>query len=271
MNSPTRQSANTSITDQLGKSISLPSEPLRIVSLVPSQTELLYDLGLGEEVVGITKFCIHPDTWFRAKTRVGGTKKVDVEIVRFLNPNLVLANKEENLPEEIRAIEAFCPVWTSDISTVEQALDMIHQIGKMTGTIEKATDTVSQVNHAFHGLTFDKTYRCAYMIWKDPWMAAGGDTFINAMLRACGMENVLETHLRYPVLQWSELIALKPEVVLLSSEPYPFKMKDLQILYEILPEVKLRLVDGEIFSWYGSRMLMAPEYFRWLRNGLEEG
>ena len=269
MNPPIRQSANSSIVDQLGKEILLPTAPLRIVSLVPSQTELLFSLGLDEEVVGITKFCIHPDHWFRSKNRVGGTKKLDINKIRSLQPNLVIANKEENTLEDVTAIETFCPVWTSDISNFSDAVDMINRIGDLTGTSEKASVMVNEISREFSNISISRVYRAAYLIWKNPWMAAGGGTFINVMLNACGMKNVLENMDRYPAIEIDSLVQKNIEILLLSSEPYPFKISDLEQLREILPKVKIMLVDGELFSWYGSRMLMAPAYFKEVREQME--
>ena len=270
MNSPIRSSVNSSIvSDQLGKAIHLPEAPLRIVSLVPSQTELLFDLGLEEEVVGITKFCIHPHTWFRSKTRVGGTKKLNIDLIRSLEPNLVIANKEENNPEEVSAIETFCQVWTSDISTIDQALGMMKSLGELTQKRERAMELEGRIRSEFSDLYFPGTYRCAYLIWKDPYMVAGGDTFINDMLKAAGMDNVYQEEKRYPVKNLPELSRENIQILLLSSEPYPFKINNLEDLSKALPNSKIILVDGEMFSWYGSRMKYAPAYFKTLREKLE--
>jgi ABC-type Fe3+-hydroxamate transport system substrate-binding protein len=254
------------VIDQLGKNIPLPATPLRIVSLVPSQTELLYDLGLDKEVVGITKFCIHPEEWFRTKIRIGGTKKVNIAKIRTLAPNLVIANKEENNPEDISAIESFCPVWTSDISTLGQALDMIERIGELTFSKNRARELALKISLEFSRLSFPAIYRCAYMIWKDPWMVAGGNTFINDMMEACGLQNAWKDEQRYPTIELPELQYRSIQILFLSSEPYPFKFSDLNELTKILPEVKIVLVDGELFSWYGSRMQYSPAYFKELRN-----
>jgi len=248
-----------SFTDQLGATVSLPGIPRRIVSLVPSQTELLFDLGLEEEVVGITKFCVHPESWFRSKARVGGTKQVHVDKVRALQPDLVIANKEENLKEDVDAIRAFCPVWTSDITDISSALEMISGIGEITGRGAEASRIREKIQRGLAAIV-PNPRKVVYIIWKDPFMAAGGDTFIHAMLDACGWDNLLAGQRRYPELSLEELKALAPEYVLLSSEPYPFKTKHLEDLSKVLPESKILLVDGEMFSWYGSRMLQFSNY-----------
>jgi ABC-type Fe3+-hydroxamate transport system substrate-binding protein len=270
MNSPIRQSANPLIVvDQIGKKIAVPRQPLRIVSVVPSQTELLHTLGLEEEVVGITRFCVHPDAWQRTKQRVGGTKKLNIELIRSLRPNLVIANKEENTLKDVQAIATFCPVWTSNVDTFSSALDMIHRIGELTNTSEIAAQLVHGISTGFSSLLFKPTYRCAYLIWRNPWMAAGTKTFIHEMLKACGMFNIMEGQERYPTIEIRDLIEKDIQILLLSSEPYPFKVKDLEELSNILPEVKLMLVDGEMFSWYGSRMLHFPSYFKMIREKID--
>lgn len=249
-------------TDQTGRNVSLPVQPHRIISLVPSQTELLADLGLNEEVVGITKFCIHPQEWFRTKIRIGGTKQVSMNRIHELKPDLIIANKEENVKEQVEELANHYPVWVSDVNNLADVLDMIYSIGTLTGTENKATDIVAQIKTGFSGLkTRDKKPNTAYLIWKDPYMTAGGDTFIHSMLEACGFENVYKSQRRYPQISIAELQASNCEILLLSSEPYPFGQKHIDELQQYLPDTKILLVDGEMFSWYGSRLLYAPQYF----------
>ena len=177
-----------STTDQLGRTISLKEKPLRIISLVPSQTELLYDLGLDKEVVGITKFCIHPEEWFRTKTRVGGTKKLDFEKIKSLKPDLIIGNKEENEEGQIKELMNHYNVWMSDIKTLEDALRMIEWIGNFTGKREKALELVAKIKTSFRQLLFYSDsfpkHKVAYLIWHEPMMTIGSDTFINYMLHA---------------------------------------------------------------------------------------
>jgi ABC-type Fe3+-hydroxamate transport system substrate-binding protein len=253
-------------TDHIGQRIDLPQRPLRIVSLVPSQTELLFDLGLEKETVGITKFCVRPKSWFREKKRVGGPKSVNIEALRALQPDLVLANKEENIREEIIAIAGFCPVWTSDISTLEQAIDMINTVGEMTQTTEKAKVIIARIREGFTGLNKGSTLvKTAYFIWQEPYMVAGGDTFISDMMAHCGLDNIFKNRTRYPITTPEELQQLGCECVLLSSEPFPFKASHHAALQAVLPGMKIVLADGEMFSWYGSRLVLAPGYFKSLR------
>lgn len=249
------------ITDMTGRQVLLPEVPKRIVSLVPSQTELLYDLGLDEEVVGITKFCIHPEPWFRSKRRVGGTKTVHRHIIDELHPDLIIANKEENTREQIEELASVYPVWISDITTVEHALQMIKQVGIITGREVAATELVRAIAAGFAGLPIaSHQRRVAYYIWKDPWMCAGGDTFISDVITKMGWLNVCEHLARYPEVSLQDLQALQPDLVLLSSEPYPFKDKHIAEITAAVPCAEVKLVDGEMFSWYGSRMRHAIPY-----------
>ncbi len=238
--------------------------PQRIISVVPSQTELLYDLGLEQEVIGITKFCVHPEKWFRSKTRVGGTKTLHIDQIIALNPDLILANKEENVQEQIESLQEFTEVYVSDIQNVADALQMIRSVGALVGKAEVAGQMAAAIQNRFDALkeTISTPRRVAYLIWKDPFMAVGRNTFIHNIIEIAGWKNVFEHHLRYPETAAGELRSLNPEVVMLSSEPYPFGEKHLAAIQAILPEARLLLVDGEMFSWYGSRMLPAVGYIQ---------
>jgi ABC-type Fe3+-hydroxamate transport system substrate-binding protein len=256
--------------DQTGRNITLNKTPQRIISLVPSQTELLFDLGLTEEVIGITKFCIHPDEWFRSKTRIGGTKELKMDIIHQLQPDLIIANKEENVKEQIEELEKHFPVWVSDVNNLDDAYKMIEQIGLLTWKQQLANKIMLQAKEGFAKLpTQDSQLRTAYLIWQKPYMTVGGDTFINAMLEAAGFENIYADKTRYPEITIDELRIVNCQLLFLSSEPYPFKQKHIDELQSLLPNTKIVLADGEIFSWYGSRLLQAPAYFSNLRNQLK--
>jgi ABC-type Fe3+-hydroxamate transport system substrate-binding protein len=245
----------------LGRDVEFNYPPKRIISVVPSQTELLYNLGLDAEVVGITKFCVHPDEWFRTKTRIGGTKKLNIEKIRELNPDLIIANKEENEREQIEELAKEFPVWISDIQNIPQALQMMQVVGQLTGTEAKANELVDEIVASFTNLqkaTIPKSV--AYFIWYNPWMSVGGDTFISNMIQTIGWQNVLKDQSRYPEITLEQLKAYNPELVLLSSEPFPFKEKHIEEIKAALPDVNVKLVDGEMFSWYGSRMKEAVGY-----------
>lgn len=256
-------------TDQLGRTIALAAPPQRIVSLVPSQTELLYHMGLDAEVAGITKFCIHPAHWQGAKPRIGGTKNVNIEKIKSLNPDLVIANREENVQQQVEALAKQFPVWVSDVNTLPEALHMIQAIGKLTGKEATATNMVRDIQKGFE--TFVKTPPAptvVYLIWQEPCMSVGGDTFIHHMLQHAGYTNVLKNRTRYPTLTADELKTLQPDYLFLSSEPYPFCQKHVKGFQNILPQAKIALVDGEMFSWYGSRLRQAPHYFKMLQQQL---
>jgi ABC-type Fe3+-hydroxamate transport system substrate-binding protein len=252
-------------TDQLGRTIRIKFPPRHIVSLVPSQTELLYSLGLDEEVTGITKFCIHPESWFRNKIRIGGTKQLKPDLIESLQPDLIIANKEENEKEQVEALAAKFPVWISDIKNLEEACAMIRSVGELTNRAGKANAIAGDIEERFSRFqataTGGKIRKAAYFIWKNPWMAAGGDTFIHSMLGICRLENVYANDGRYPETTLDELALRKPEIVLLSSEPYPFAEKHIAEIAAVLPDARIITVDGELFSWYGSRLLDAPAYF----------
>jgi ABC-type Fe3+-hydroxamate transport system substrate-binding protein len=243
------------------------THPYRIVSLVPSQTELLYDLALEKEVIGITKFCIHPELWHRNKTRIGGTKNIHPEIIRGLQPTLILANKEENVKEQVEPLRELCPVYVSDISDLSGALEMIRHVGELTGRETRAAALIATIQNGFDRLGGNNApIPCAYFIWKDPWMVAGGDTFINDMLERAGFVNVFRDRLRYPIIDRDILAASGCRQILLSSEPYPFQEKHIREFRAFLPGVRVCLVDGEMFSWYGSRLQYAPAYFQDLKK-----
>ncbi len=256
-------------TDQMHRTIAVPTLPRRIISLVPSQTELLHDLGLGDRVVGITRFCIRPAAWFRSKPRVGGTKKVDLGKVRALRPDLIIANKEENERADVEALEREFPVWISDIDDLGGALDMVRRVGDLTDAAAAAERIAKGIEAGFAALHVPGPPRkAAYLIWREPWMGAGPGTFIGDMLRRCGLVNVFEDRAeRYPTIGLEELAAAGPDLVLLSSEPYPFKARHIPELQRALPAASVRLVEGEPFCWYGSRLLEAPAYFSGLLGG----
>jgi len=259
------------LKDQLGREVKVDTNsPQRIISLVPSQTELLFDLGLDEEIVGITKFCIHPENKVRQKTKTGGTKKLNIEKIKSLHPTLIIANKEENTKEQVEELAKSFPVWISDVTDLPGVLEMILSVGKMTGKKREAEELSREISENIARLApLRETKSAAYFIWKKPLMVAGKGTFINDMMKRCGFQNCfqnLDGH--YPEISAEQLKQAKPELVLLSSEPYPFKEKHLSEFQKICPEAKVILVDGEIFSWYGSRLLQAPEYFRKLAEKL---
>lgn len=264
------------VQDQTGNSFFIYSPPRRIISLVPSLTELLYSLDLDKEVIGITKFCVHPDAWFRTKTRIGGTKNVNVELVKSLQPDLVIASKEENVKEQVEAIRSFCPVYCTNITTIEDSYHVMEQVGMITDRKTKADQLIQSVQQRFAGLPVElKPMNAVYLIWQEPYMTIGGDTFIHDMMKLAGFHNVFALEKRYPQVTIEELQKRNIEVVLFSSEPFPFKQKHIELFSAqwikanpLRTPPLLRIVDGEMFSWYGSRTLYAADYFRKLRESL---
>lgn len=262
----------TTYIDQLGRSIYLPQCPQRIVSLVPSQTELLHYWGLGDQVVGITKFCLHPEAWYRSKKRVGGTKMVDFERLGALKPDLIIGNKEENSQGDIEALYKQYPVWMSDIYTLADAFDMMQRLGDVVGKTFAAKRLVERLTADFLGLVpiGQEPLRVAYFIWRGPWMVAAPNTFINDLLKRGGWRNAFDHQTRYPIVTEAEIQKAQPDVVFLSSEPYPFKEKHKAELEALCPKAQVLTVDGELFSWYGSRLLHTADYIKNLWQKLVE-
>jgi ABC-type Fe3+-hydroxamate transport system substrate-binding protein len=256
-------------TDQIGNTIRLAKSAKRIVSLVPSQTEYLHALGLEKEVVGITKFCIHPEAWFRNKKRVGGTKNVDIEKVRALKPDLIIANKEENQKEDIEALQKEFTVWTSDIFHLEDTYEMMRSVGELTNRVAKADEIISKIKNEKATFLPFSGQKVLYFIWKNPYMIVGEQTYIHHLIQEIGLSDVSKSLIdkRYPMVTIEQIKELAPDYLLLSSEPYPFKEKDLKELEE-LTGIKAIIVDGEYFSWYGSRLMGAFQYFERLKKSI---
>ena len=250
----------------MGRQVELPGPPQRIISIVPSQTELLFHLGLDEEVVGITRFCVHPMEQFKVKPKVGGTKKLDFDKIAQLNPDLIIGNKEENAQEQIIELEKQYSLWMSDISNYADAVEMIKQIGLICGRAGEAGALASQIHLDFSNFeqasSGINSRRVAYIIWQNPLMVAASNTYIHSSLGLCKFDNVFGQLEKYPKISEEDLQEAKPELILLSSEPYPFKDKHIEYFKKLCPSANVLLVDGEAFSWYGSRMLRAPVYFR---------
>lgn len=253
-------------TDPTGISISLAQPATRIISLVPSLTELLYDLELDEEVCGISKFCIHPDHWFRTKTRIGGTKNPNLSRIIDLQPDLILANKEENRKEDIRALRAHTPVYTSDIANLAGNHEAVLHIGKLTGCADKANELLREIDRnvgewkkELPKLKAQSSFAAVdhpsvlYLIWRKPYMSVGEDTYIHSMLELAGFRNYLSKASRYPAIELKSLRQDPPDIVLLSSEPYPFKPVHFEEVQAQLPGSLILPADGELFSWYGGR------------------
>ena len=231
--------------------------PDRIVSLVPSLTELLFDLGLGHRVVGCTRFCIHPEEKVKDVPIIGGTKNPRIEKILELNPDLVIANREENRKEDVEALEKECEVMVTEIDTIDQALFAIHDIGWTCGVQEQSKELIGKIQHEMEKVPDEPSVSAAYFIWRDPWMSVGHDTYIHSVMKHWNLENVYRGDKRYPKTSLHVLSLKEPELILLSNEPYPFKEKHIAEVSRHCPGANVVLVNGEWFSWYGSRMLHA--------------
>jgi ABC-type Fe3+-hydroxamate transport system substrate-binding protein len=251
-----------SLKDQIGHLVEFKQTPKRIISLVPSQTELLYDLGADCEVIGITKFCIHPQKWKKNKTIIGGTKNIHHDKIARLKPDLIIANKEENTKEDIQKLQEHFQVYTSDIFTVKESFKMMEDLGLLLNKQNDALSLIQAIKTSFESLNQATHKTVAYLIWQNPYMLAGKHTFIQSMLEIAGFSNILKSdESRYPEVAVEELRKLNSDFIFLSSEPFPFKQKHLSEI-ENQTQIKTVLVDGEMFSWYGSRMLKFSDYIR---------
>lgn len=242
----------------------------RIISLVPSQTELLIDLGLEENIVGVTKFCIHPKHLLKTKTIVGGTKNIKVDRIKNLQPDIILCNKEENTKEIVEACQQIAFTHVSDIFTLTDSLELISLYGSF---FEKQVEAKKMINKLESKIIDFKKFienkksrKVAYFIWRNPWMVAASNTFINHLLELNKFDNVYADAKRYPEVNIKDILKKKPELILLSSEPFPFKEKHITEIKEHTSNSTPILVDGEYFSWYGSRLLKAFDYFKELHS-----
>lgn len=260
------------LNDQLGHSLTFHDVPQRIVSLVPSQSEFLWDLGLEDKLCGVTRFCIHPEQMYKQVTRVGGTKDLNLDKIRALKPDLIIGNKEENSKEQIELLQKEFKVWMSDIFTLEDAYAMMLDLGRICNKSTEAqrlVETITRGMATIRGLFEFRTV--AYFIWQNPYMVSASGTFVDQVLQHAGLSNAAAAYQRYPVVSTEALRQLKPEYCFLSSEPFPFKESHLIELQRLLPNSKCCLVDGEMFSWYGSRLLQLPAYLQALKANLIGG
>ena len=254
-------------TDALGRPVRLSAPPKRIVSLVPSLTDLLHGLGLNDEVVGLTRFCERPAGWRNEKSIIGGTKQVDAERVAALEPDLILANHEENTQSDVEALGAHAPVYVTDVATVSEATQMIRHVGALVDRALAAQQMALRITERFAALPEWPPRRAAYLIWRDPYMTVGGDTFIYDVMRYGGFASPWKEATRYPEVSLDALAAADLDVILCSTEPFPFGEKDrfTSEIRDACPETTVQVVDGQLFSWYGPRLLHTPEYLRTLR------
>lgn len=260
--------------DQLKRTLQLKETPKRIVSLVPSQTELLVDLGLESLIFGVTKFCVHPNYLIKTKTVVGGTKQLHIDRVKALDPDIILCNKEENTKAMISELEAIAPVHVSNIYNLEDSYELISMYGELFQVEERAFTIVSTIKKECERFQNKiKPYprrKVAYFIWKDPWMVAASNTFIDSVLSEAGFENIFRNEKRYPEISLDDSKLKATDALFLSSEPFPFKDSHVSELRTRFPKKEIKVVDGELFSWYGSRLQYAFEYFETLHDKIKK-
>ncbi|MPS72925.1 MAG: cobalamin-binding protein [Chryseobacterium sp.] len=236
---------------------------MRVISLVPSITETLFDLGLStDEIVGRTKFCIHPENLVDKVELIGGTKNINIEKIKSLKPDLIIANKEENVKEQVEELMKDLKVLLTNIETLEDNYYLIKQLGHIFGKEEKAQFFNLRTYEAFDIPKPDKKLKVAYLIWKNPYMTIGGDTFISRILEELGFENLFKKLKRYPEVQLEDL--KNADLIFLSSEPFPFKEKHIDEIKKVCINQRIMIVDGEAFSWYGTHLGKCRNYYRQL-------
>jgi ABC-type Fe3+-hydroxamate transport system substrate-binding protein len=239
--------------DQLGRELTLSATPKRIVCLVPSLTELLAYFELDQEVVGITKFCIYPEDWYKDKERVGGTKTIDIEKIKSLNVDLIIGNKEENTKEDIEALMQIAPVWMSDVNSIEDTYHLIASLSSIFNKEELGAHLIQNLQSYFQlHATEGAGKSVLYFIWHNPGFVAGKNTYIDSYLAALGYRNCVSVE-RYPDV--NTIGEINPDVVFLSSEPFPFQESHVSYYQCLFPDAEIKLVDGERYSWYGVRTL----------------
>ncbi|MFP4025407.1 MAG: ABC transporter substrate-binding protein [Thiohalospira sp.] len=253
--------------DQTGRNIFIKENPKKIISLVPSITELLFDLGLEHEIYGITEYCIHPKEKVQTKTKIGGPKNINIALILSKNPDLIIASKEENEKQQVESLMEYSNVYVCDIKSLNDAITMIRDVGIITNKKEKAENIIRNIKNNFGSLKISPSKRksVAYLIWENPYMTINNDTFINHMLFLGGFENVFAYKKdRYPKISLQEIRAHNPDFIFLSTEPYLFTDIHVNQFKEAFPNTNIKLVNGEIFSWYGSHLIKVPDYFKHL-------
>ncbi|MDQ0593665.1 ABC-type Fe3+-hydroxamate transport system substrate-binding protein [Chryseobacterium ginsenosidimutans] len=234
---------------------------MKVVSLVPSITEALFDLGLTEhEIVGRTKFCIHPEEKVKNVTIIGGTKNINIDKIKALQPDLILANKEENIKEQVEALMDDFKVIVTNVENIEDNYYLLKNLGKIFNKEDRAQLFNLKIYEVLNEAKVNSDIKVAYLIWKNPYMTVGSDTFIHKILAEIGFENIFKDKTRYPEIQTEDLA--KADIIMLSSEPFPFKEKHIEELKEFYPDKKIMIVDGEAFSWYGTHIAKCENYFK---------
>jgi iron complex transport system substrate-binding protein len=256
--------------DHLNRTIECVFPPQRIISLCPSITETLFALGLADQIVGKTRYCIHPEEGVKRVKNVGGTKTVREDVIHALNPDLILAEKEENTKEMVESLARKNPVFVANVENWRDALNLIRDLGRLTDREERAFHLAGEIESMMQNLPRTNGRKVAYLIWKNPYMVAGNHTYIHSLLEHCGFVNVFRDHeSRYPVVSEEDLQRTAPEFLFMSTEPFPFAESHRAEMQARFPQIKVMRVDGEIFSWHGARMRKLPDYLKQLIREME--
>lgn len=253
--------------DASGVALEIARPPRRIVCLIPSTTELLCELGLADAIVGITAYCIEPRDVVRTKRKVGGEKNPDLDAIRALAPDLVIANVEENLRDHVETLRAWnVPVWVTYPRTVLDTIAFVRETGAVTGTEARAGALADELASLYEATRAATAARPAvpvfYPIWRDPYMTIGRDTYIHDVLATVGARNVFGDRERYPTVTLEEMAARSPAVIVLPDEPFRFRRAHVKD-FEAFPDVpavrdgRIHLMDGKIFCWHGPRLAEA--------------
>jgi ABC-type Fe3+-hydroxamate transport system substrate-binding protein len=277
------------VADAIGRVHALARADARIVSLVPSVTELLFELGVGDRVVGRTGFCIHPKDNIKTVPKVGGTKSVDIDAIRGLAPTHLIVNVDENEKTTVDQLASFVPnlIVTHPLGPLDN-MALYRLLGAIFGRERKA----AELCEAFQKAYSDAVGACAdlprervlYLIWKSPWMTVSRDTYISRTLAAVGWDTLeIESKDRYPKIELTPGLLSRVDRVLLSSEPYAFRERHLDEIRQLLTatdtdfvptpieetdsSVTVSLINGEMTSWYGSRAIEGMKYLSRLRTG----
>ena len=235
---------------------------MTIISLVPSITETLFDFGLTDnDVIGRTKFCIHPKDLVKNVEIIGGTKNLNIEKIKSLKPDLIIANKEENDKSQVEELAKYFRVWVTDISTLSDNQNFLWEMGMVLKKRAVAENFIKQIDALFSETKNSKNdNKVAYLIWRNPYMTVGSDTFIHEIIEKLGFQNLFRDQKRYPEVSIDEM--KEADYIFLSTEPFPFQQKNIEELQKELPDQKIILVDGEAFSWYGTHLAKCRDYFQ---------
>ncbi len=249
--------------DDLKREVYLENTPQRVVCLCPSITETLVEMGAN--VVGRTKFCIHPKEKIKNIAIVGGTKQVHYDKIDSLKPDLIFCEKEENTPEMVQVLAKKYPVYVVNVESWKDGIQMIKNLGLILNKTQVTNEWLTTIPEQLNPIVSQK--KAVYLIWYQPIMTVGKTTYINDVLNQLGFINPFENHsVRYPNITLEEIQVVKPDYLFLSSEPFPFKNSHIQEFQEVLKDTKVMLVDGEMFSWYGIRMKESIKYFEKMKN-----